>query len=114
MHKLQDDSYLTINYKKIKKKGQIVNFKELKKLHIIIILLIYFTREVASEDYSLRRCDAPTQQSIFENLPQCLPRPSLVDMRQHFADHHDVIQVCLIICNTKIICRKTYINYFNF
>ena len=75
----------------------------LKNFNMIIILLISFSREVTSEDYSLHRCDAPTQQSIFENLPQCMARPSLVDMRQHFADHHDVIQVCWLNQSTKYV-----------
>ena len=94
------------NNTKIKKKSKIVHLNDLKNFNIIIILLITFSQEVTSEDYSLHRCDAPTQQSIFENLPQCMARPSLVDMRHHFADHHDIIQVCLIKINLPTITHS--------
>jgi len=93
MCKIQEDSYLTINYKKIKKKSKSFNPRVISNFNMILIVSIFLSETVASEDYSLHRCDAPTQQNIFENLPQCMPRPRLVDMRKHFTHHHDIIQV---------------------
>lgn len=85
------DNYLTLNYKKMKKKrNQSHNF--LPSL-VCVYLWILSGNLVSSADYSLQKCDAATQQNIFETLPQCEPRTSLVDLRQYFEDNHDIIQV---------------------
>ena len=88
---IKEDNYLTLNYKRIKKKRN--------PSHSFLLSLVYMyfwicsDNLAASEEYSLQKCDAATQQSIFETLPQCEPRTSLVDLRQYFEGNHDIIQV---------------------
>ena len=88
-----DENYLTINYKKIKKKKNAMNSVLLSLLYIYVCVL--GQNFVRSEQFTVSTCEAETQKSIFETLPQCKTRSSLVDLRQYFADNHDVIQVCI-------------------
>jgi len=44
------------------------------------------------ETLSREKCENSVQQSIYSSLPQCLPRRTLVDLRQYFAEDHDIIQ----------------------
>ena len=91
---VKEDNYLTLNYKKMKKKrNQSHNFL---LSPVYVYLWILSGNLVSSADYSLQKCDAATQQNIFETLPQCEPRTSLVDLRQYFEDNHDIIQVNII------------------
>lgn len=88
---VKEENYLTLNYKKMKKK------RNTSHNFLLSLVYIYFwilsDNLVSSLDYSLQKCDAATQQNIFETLPQCVPRTSLVDLRQYFEDNHDIIQV---------------------
>ena len=110
---VKEDNYLTLNYKKMKKKRN--------SSHNFLLSLVYVYLRilsgnlVSSADYSLQKCDAATQQNIFETLPQCEPRTSLVDLRQYFEDNHDIIQVNIMfekylllrvpmICSLIILC----------
>ena len=43
--------------------------------------------------FSSEQCRYEVQQNIYNSLPRCLPRRTLVDLRQYFADDHDIIQV---------------------
>ena len=45
------------------------------------------------ETLTTEKCEYSVQQKIYNSLPQCLPRRTLVDLRQYFADDHDIIQV---------------------
>jgi len=83
----QDENYLTINYKKIKKK----NIASVDLYFPFILFYLWILCESAAA--KIEKCDAATQQSIFQNLPQCEPRTSLVDLRQFFVDNQDIIQV---------------------
>ena len=54
------------------------------------------------ETLTVDKCEYSVQQNIYNSLPQCLPRRTLVDLRQYFADDHDIIQV-----NNKHHIRRT-------
>ena len=88
---VKEENYLTLNYKKMKKKRNTSDNFLLSLVYIFFWILS--DNLVSSLDYSLQKCDAATQQNIFETLPQCVPRTSLVDLRQYFEDNHDIIQV---------------------
>lgn len=88
---VKEDNYLTLNYKKMKKKRNSSHNFLLSLVYVYLWILS--GNLVSSADYSLQKCDAATQQNIFETLPQCEPRTSLVDLRQYFEDNHDIIQV---------------------
>ena len=45
------------------------------------------------ESLTTEKCEYSVQQKIYNSLPQCQPRRTLVDLRQYFADDHDIIQV---------------------
>ena len=45
------------------------------------------------ETLTTDKCEYSVQQNIYNSLPQCLPRRTLVDLRQYLADDHDIIQV---------------------
>ena len=45
------------------------------------------------ETLTTEKCEYSVQQKIYNSLPQCLPRRTLVDLRQYFADDYDIIQV---------------------
>ena len=45
------------------------------------------------EILAIDNCEYSVQQKIYNSLPQCQPRRTLVDLRQYFADDHDIIQV---------------------
>ena len=92
----QDENYLTINYKKIKKK----NIASVDLYFPFILFYLWILCESAAA--KIEKCDAATQQSIFQNLPQCEPRTSLVDLRQFFVDNQDIIQV---IYKHKCLCN---------
>jgi len=69
----------------------------MKKSSLVVLLvhLILSTWSSAEtlETLSREKCEYSVQQSIYNSLPQCLPRRTLVDLRQYFADDHDIIQV---------------------
>ena len=115
---VKEENYLTLNYKKMKKKRS-PSHNFLLSL-VYIYLWILSDNLVSSLDYSLQKCDAATQQNIFETLPQCVPRTSLVDLRQYFEDNHDIIQVNIMfdkilflpvpmICSLIILCIIPYL-----
>ena len=110
---VKEDNYLTLNYKKMKKKRNSSHNFLLSLVYVYLWILS--GNLVSSADYSLQKCDAATQQNIFETLPQCEPRTSLVDLRQYFEDNHDIIQVNIMfekylllrvpmICSLIILC----------
>ena len=88
---VKEDNYLTLNYKRMKKKRDSSHNFLLSLVYVYLWILS--GNLVSGADYSLQKCDAATQQNIFETLPQCEPRTSLVDLRQYFEDNHDIIQV---------------------
>ena len=54
------------------------------------------------EILAIDNCEYSVQQKIYNSQPQCLPRRTLVDLRQYFADNHDIIQVYRHQKNKKI------------
>ena len=75
-------------------------------LVVLLSPLILTTRGSAESLESLRveKCEYSVQQNIYNSLPQCLPRRTLVDLRQFFADDHDIIQVNKTSAQNKIKC----------
>ena len=88
----KEETYLTINYKSLKKKPKwMIN----SDLLFVYILMLSFAPVLSQ--HQVQTCAPATQQSIFNSLPQCESRTTLVDLRQYFDNNHDVIQVCTYI-----------------
>jgi len=84
----KEEAYLTINYKSLKKKPKWMINSDL--LFVYIMMLSF---DPVLSQHEVQTCAPATQQSIFNSLPQCESRTTLVDLRQYFDNNHDVIQV---------------------
>ena len=45
------------------------------------------------ETPAIDNCDYSVQRHIYNSQPQCIPRRTMVDLRQYFVDVPDIIQV---------------------
>ena len=97
----KEEAYLAINYKSLKKKPKwMIN----SDLLFVYILMLSF--DPVLSQHQVQTCAPATQQSIFNSLPQCESRTTLVDLRQYFDNNHDVIQVCTHIVHLYLYLVK--------
>jgi len=78
----EDKTYLKINYKFKKKCSSnllIFNF-------LIILIDISYCNQIDV-------CSGEVQRDIFESMPQCLARNTLIDLREEFTNNSEIIEV---------------------
>jgi len=82
-----------------------INFKYKKKAFLMasmsssmsstLLVLLLFTTGVAGETFGSTpwSCGARKQQQIFDSIPECKVRETVIDLRPTFANRSDIIQV---------------------
>ena len=93
----------------------------MKNSPLVLVLCLLTSRSRAEpsaapvRSFSSSQCQHQVQEEIYSSLPACLPRRTLVDLRQFFAEDHDIIQVrgVGVICTSQVPDTDTHYMLIN-
>ena len=93
-----DEWELKKNHKKVKGKIYLkINYKYKKKssnlLLMMPILIILIHMGDCNANYDIGVCSGDVQRDIFESMPPCLTRSTLIDLREQFSNNSEIIEV---------------------
>ena len=90
-HDKQSLQFPTYNFERVKfKSHQIMHWTN----PIFLVILSTIVTPVSGSSYNPpESCLGEQQMNIFHSMPKCQSRPTLIDLREMFSNHSEVIQV---------------------
>jgi len=58
-----------------------------------VILLSFMSTTLSTQKYEIETCSGDIQRNIFQSMPQCLVRATVVSLKEQFANQTDIVEI---------------------
>ena len=102
---VNENIYLKINYKYKKKCSSM----------ILMMPIVFILIDIGhcSDNYEIGACSGDVQRDIFESMPPCLTRSTLIDLREQFSNNSEIVEVVPDHVTVERCGGSCYVNQYS-